>query len=169
MSAFGSPAYVSLAGITLLTAVLAAAAAFVLSVPGAERSPLPRAAPLVAAAAWITGLIVAIAQGGNGYERMIARPMHAACVIEIAAFGLLPGWMLVTMLRRAAPLQPSWSAALAALAAAALGALATQIVCPVDDPAHHLAGHVAPVALLVLAGTLATRESLDWLARRGAQ
>ncbi len=54
------------------------------------------------------------------------------------------------MLRRAAPLRLTWSAVLATLAATSIGAAATQIVCPVDDPAHHLVGHIAPMALLTI-------------------
>jgi hypothetical protein len=148
--------------VTLLTALLSAAAAFTSSVPGAERSLLQRAIPLLAGSLWAIVLMGLLAQGGDSVRRILALPIHVACVIEIAAFGLLPGWALFTMLRHAAPLQPTWSAALAALSATALGAVATQIVCPIDDPAHHLMGHFVPVVLLTFWGTLARRRSLDW-------
>ena len=69
------------------------------------------------------------------------------------------------MLRRAAPLRQAWTGALATLAAAALGAAATQVLCPIDDPAHQLVGHVLPVILLAIAGTIAGRRAFDWLRR----
>ena len=61
---------------------------------------------------------------------------------------MLAGWPFFGMLRRAAPLRKNWSAALATLDAAALGAAATQFVCPIDDPAHQLVAHLLPVVLL---------------------
>jgi hypothetical protein len=72
---------------------------------------------------------------------------------------------LFVMLRRAAPLRGAWSAALATLAAVALGAVATQFICPLDDPAHQLVGHVLPVAFLAVFGAIAGRRSLNWLSR----
>jgi hypothetical protein len=109
-------------------------------------------------AVWIAQL----AGGSDPVPRVLAMPVHVSCVLEIAGFGLLAGWPLVTMLRRAAPLQRDWSAALASLAAAALGATATHFICPVDDPAHQLVGHVAVVVLASAAGALMARRSLDW-------
>jgi hypothetical protein len=58
------------------------------------------------------------------------------------------------MLRGAAPLRHRWSAGLATLAALALAAAGTQFICPIDDPAHYLVGHFAPVAALAILGTL---------------
>jgi hypothetical protein len=67
------------------------------------------------------------------------------------------------MLRRAAPLRLGWVAALATLAAVALAAAATQFICPIDDPAHQLVGHVLPVVVLAIGGAIGGRRSLDWL------
>jgi hypothetical protein len=72
---------------------------------------------------------------------------------------------MFAMLRRAAPLRRTWSAALATLAAVALGAAATQFLCPIDDPAHLLVGHLLPVASLAIGGAIAGRRALDWLKR----
>ena len=52
LTAIHQPTFVGLAVATLGTALLSAAGAFVLSVPGAERSPLQRAVPLVAGGVW---------------------------------------------------------------------------------------------------------------------
>jgi hypothetical protein len=163
LTAIYQPTFAGLAVATLGTALLSAAAAFVLSVPGAERSPLQRVMPLVAGGVWTLALVVLLTTGGNPMRRVLAWPFHLLCLIEIAGLGVVPGWTLFAMLRRAAPLRRRWSAALATLAAVALGALATQFLCPIDDPAHQLVGHVLPVAFLSVSGALVGRRWLNWL------
>jgi hypothetical protein len=80
-----------------------------------------------------------------------------------AGLSVVPGWALFAMLRRAAPLRRTWSEALATLAAVALAAVATQTMCPIDDPALQLVGHFLPVALLSVWGAVAGRQWLNWL------
>jgi hypothetical protein len=157
--------FVGTTAATLVTALLAAAAAFVLSVPGAERSPAQRIMPLAAGRLWAPMLAVGLTTGGDPVRRLLSLPFHWLCLIEIAGLGLVPAWALFAMLRRAAPLRRSWSAALATLAAVALGAAATQFLCPIDDPAHLLVGHVPPVASLAIGGAIAGRRALDSLKR----
>jgi hypothetical protein len=140
--------------VTMATALISAGTALVLSVPGAERSAVQRWAPIAACGAWIALLAVSILSGGSAIDRIVALPFHSGCAIQIAALGLLPGWMLFAMLRRAAPLRRHWSGGLATLAAVALAAVGTQFLCPLDDPAHLLVGHFAPVVALALAGAL---------------
>jgi hypothetical protein len=162
MSAIRQDAFVALAALLLATAVSSAASALTLSIPGAERSPAQRAAPVVLGLAWAATLVAMLAAGGAPVARLLAFPVHAACAIEIAAFAAIPAWALFGMLHRAAPLAVTWSAGLAALAAAALGAVATQIVCPLDDPAHHLAGHLLPLVAFTIGVAAATRDTLAW-------
>jgi hypothetical protein len=158
--------FIGTAAATLVTALLAAAAAFVLSVPGAERSPAQRVMPLAAGCLWALMLAVGLTASGDPVRRLLALPFHWLCLIEIAGLGLVPGSALFAMLRRAAPLRRTWSAALATLAAVAFGAAATQFLCPIDDPAHLLVGHVLPVAFLAIGGAIAGRRALDWLGRK---
>jgi hypothetical protein len=153
-------AYVARLVITLLTAVLAAVAAFVLSVPGAERTKAQRIMPFVAVCAWTALLGTFLIAGGDPVARVIAFPVNWPCGYKILGFSIVPGFVLFALLRRAAPLEPVWNASLAALAATALGAAATQFICPVDDPAHQLVGHVLPVVVLAAAGTIAGYQSL---------
>jgi hypothetical protein len=160
-------AFVGLAAVTLLTGLASAFCAFVLSIPGAERTSAQRVFPFVAAAAWIAGLTVLLQADGGSPGRVLALPIHPLCIFEIAALGVIPGWTLFTMLRQAAPLESGWTAAFATLAAVAFGAAGTQLLCPIDDPAHHLAGHVGPVALYAVAGAFLFRGSLQWF-RPGA-
>ena len=165
LTAIYEPTFAGLAVATLGTALLSAAGAFVLSVPGAERSPLQRVVPLVAGGVWALVLVVLLTTGGDPVRRVLALPFHWACLIEIAGLSVVPGWALFAMLRRAAPLRRAWSAALATLAAVALAAVATQFICPVDDPAHQLVGHVLPVAFLSVWGAIVGRRWLNWLSR----
>jgi hypothetical protein len=160
------PAFLALLAATLLTALVSALCAFLSSVPGGARADIQRIAPLLAATAWLVVLMFLVSAGGSPVRRLAAMPVHIACIIEIALLGALTGWPLFVMLRRAAPLDRGWSAALAALAAAALGAGATQVLCPIDDPAHHLAGHFTPVVLLAIAGMFFGPRHLDWLGGR---
>jgi hypothetical protein len=165
-SAIRQPAFATLAMMASLTAIASAALALVSSVPGAESHPVQRGVPFFLATGWGLTLTAMLIGGGAPIARLMALPIHAACVIQITGVAVIPGWTLLGMLRRAAPLRATWSAVLAALAASALGAAATQIICPVDDPAHLLIGHFVPMAVLTIGATAATRRSLtEWRER----
>lgn len=145
--------------LSLLTAtVSAAAAAFAMSVPGAERSPRQHLLPIAAAVAWLATWLVMLAQSPAGHARLF----HAGCANEIAVLGVASGWALLVMLRRAAPLEPNWTAGIAAIAAVTVASAATQVMCPIDDPAHQLVGHVLIAALVGLAGFIVGRGRLAW-------
>ena len=161
-TAISQPTFAALALATLGTALFSAAGAFVLSVPGAERSPLQRAVPLVAGGVWALALVVLLTSGGDSVQRVLALPFHWACLIEIVGLSIVPGWALFAMLRGAAPLRRAWSAALATLAAVALASVATQVICPVDDPAHQIVGHMLPVGLVSACGAIVGRRLLNW-------
>lgn len=163
--ALGQPVYIARLLATLLTALLAAVAAFVLSVPGAERTKAQRIVPLVAVCSWATLLGTLLIAGGDPIGRVIAFPVNWPCGYKILGFSLVPGFALFALLRRAAPLEPMWCASLAALAATAFGAVATQFICPVDDPAHQIVGHVLPVIVLAMAGTAVGFRALDRFTR----
>ena len=163
--AMPQPTFLAVAVATLSTALLSAASALVLSVPGAERSAPQRALPLLAAGLWALALIALLMTGGEPIRRVLQWPFHWLCFIEIVALGTVPGFALFAMIRRAAPLRHAWSGALAMLAAVAIGAAATQFICPLDDPAHHLVGHLLPVAVLSVLGAFAGHRYLNWLRR----
>jgi hypothetical protein len=143
--------FVTIAGATLATAFLSAAAAFVLSIPGVERTPVQRWIPLLALGAWTGILALSILSGGR-VGRTDPRVIHVACIVQIITIALVPIWMVFAMLRRALPLERGWSSGLATLAAVALAAGGTQFICPIDDPLHLLVGHAGPVAVLALLG-----------------
>jgi hypothetical protein len=121
--------------------------------------------PLIAAGLWALGPLYLLTTEGAAVRRLLQWPFHWACLIEIAGLSVVPGWALFAMLRRAAPLKRAWSGALATLASVAIGATATQFICPVDDPAHQLVGHVLPVAVLAILGAIAGQRYLNWSSR----
>jgi hypothetical protein len=105
----------------------------------------------VAGGVWAVALIFLLTVGGNPVERVLALPFHWLCLIEIAGLSVVPGWALFGMLRRAAPMRRTWSAALAA---------ALRRSCAHRRPSHQLVGHFLPVALLSVWGAVAGRR---WL------
>jgi hypothetical protein len=161
LDALRQPVYAARLATTLLTAILAAAAAFMLSVPGAERARAQRVIPWVALGGWAVLLAALLVGGGKPVARLVAFPVNWPCSFKILGFSVISGTALFVALRRAAPLEPLWTASVAALAATAFGAVATQFVCPVDDPAHQLVGHVLPVVVLAAIGTAIGVRSLD--------
>ncbi|HZL93493.1 MAG TPA: DUF1109 domain-containing protein [Vicinamibacterales bacterium] len=154
--------FVARATATLAMVIAAAIVAFLMSVPGAERSRLVRALPLAACLVWAVMLVGTIAANGSPLEVLLQVTPHFSCVLLIAATAITPGVMLVRMLRHAAPLQARWTGGFAGLASLALGALGTQFVCTNDAAAHHLLWHFTPVVLLALAGVAVGSSLFGW-------
>ncbi len=151
-SALGQPAYLATAMLALGTAILSAASAFVLAIPAAERSPVARVTAAMLVGLWMTTLVVAILREGQGFRY---GSHEAACFSRAIAIGLAPAGVLFMMLRRALPLRLAWAGGLAAVAAIATGALAVQIICPIDDFAHALLAHFGPVVVFAVIGASA--------------
>lgn len=154
------PAFLVPLALLLGAGLIAAAAAMTLSVPGAETTPSWRAVAMGLGVGWAIAIVLRLVAAADWWPRVAAFPNHWACVVEITGLAIVCGWVLVGMLRRAAPLQPGWSAALAAIASAVLAAAATQIICPLDDAAHHFLSHVVPVAVVAAAGTIVGSRAL---------
>jgi hypothetical protein len=153
----GEVDFLWLSGLTTVAMSLAGFVSLVLAVPGAERSAFLRGLVVAVIVAWSVTLAGGIVREGHG----LAGVSHwYVCFVRIAAIGLLPASALFVMLRRAAPLRPGWTAALALGAAAAAGALAIQFVCPIDDAGHGLIGHFGAVATSVVGGAAFGRRLL---------
>jgi len=130
------------------TAILAAIAAFELSLPDAPRTwallPLPVA-------------ILWIAASGLGCLRTwIAPQTHVAtlgeardCLIFIVALSVPLSALLIVMLRRAFPLYLGLTAAVGGLAVAAAAATLLNFFHPYDAAATDLAVHVVAVAIVI--------------------
>jgi hypothetical protein len=140
------------AALLIMTAMSAAAGALVVSVPGAERSPLVRWAPVIAAAAsvlWAAGELAYAAAIGAPTGRLTFA-WH--CIYKTTCVGAVPGVALFLMVRRAAPLRAVWAGLLAVLATSAVGVLGANMICPNDRPLHMLLWHVAPMMLFAAIG-----------------
>ncbi len=132
------------------TAVLAAIAAFQLSLP--DRSRVWAALPLPAALVWIG------ASGAGCLRAWLAPGTHVAdlsetrdCLMFIVGLSVPLSALLILMLRRACSLQPGLTAAIAGLAAAAAAATLLNFFHPFDAAATDLAVHAGAVALVIAA------------------
>ena len=130
------------------TAILAAFAAFQLSLPDARRAWA--VLPLPSALLWI------VASGVGCLRAWFVPGTHAAdlseardCLIFIVGLSVPLSALLIIMLRRACPLQPGLTAANAGLAAAAAAATLLNFFHPFDAAATDLAVHVFAVALVI--------------------
>jgi len=131
------------------TAVLAAIAAFQLSLPDAPRAwawlPLP-------------GVILWIGASSFGCLRTFVVPAeHAArldetrdCIVFIIALSVPLSALMFAMLRRGCPLEPGLTAATGGLAVAAAAATLLNFFHPFDATATDLAVHAIAVALVVI-------------------
>lgn len=142
-----------------LTAILAAFAAFQLSVPG--RSRLWSLLPVPPALLWITA-------SGVGCLRTTLLPgTHAAgitqerdCLLVIVCLSLPLSALMILMLRKAYALQPGLTALIAGLASAAAAATLLNFFHPFDATASDLTVHAAAVAFVVIANRLFGARSL---------
>lgn len=153
--ASGRPAEIGawIAGGTLLLAI----AATVLCLPSA-RSMLPRAREhLLAVMVGVPILVgVWIALWHPSYADPFVRTGFR-CFALTALTALWPFVALVRLRRRPDPVHPALTGGGLGAAAGAWSAAMVELWCPLADPGHVAFGHVAPLALLVVAGALAGR------------
>jgi hypothetical protein len=139
--------WLSVTGSTL-TAILAAIAAFQLSLPDARRTwgllPLP------AALLWV------VASGAGCLRTWFLPGTQVAdvseardCLIFIVGLAVPLSAILVIMLRRAYPLQPELTALIAGLASAAAAATLLNFFHPFDAAVTDLAVHIFAVAIVI--------------------
>jgi hypothetical protein len=133
-----------------LTAILAAIAAFELSVPGAPR--LWAALPLPAALVWVS------ASGFGCLRVWVAPASHVAdlseardCLVFIVSWSVPLSALLLIMLRRAYPLYPGLTAGIGGLAVVAAAATLLHFFHPFDAAATDLSVHAAAVVLVIAA------------------
>ncbi len=135
---------------SVMTAILAALAAFQLSLPDANRAwallPLP-AALLWVVASGLGCLRAWLAPGTHIAELSEARD----CLIFIIGVSIPLSVLMIVMLRRACSLQPGLTAAIAGLAIAAAAATLLNFFHPFDAAATDIAVHTCAVALVIVA------------------
>lgn len=142
---------------SLFVAVTAAVAAFYMTVPGTPRWIV--ALPLAPLAVWLATL-------GAGCVRELSEQGLAVlgvsldCIEFISLTSVPLAAVLVWMLRRAAPLAPSGTFAMGALAAAAAGSAGLELYHHIDTSTEALVWHVGTVGVVTLIGLSSGRRAL---------
>jgi hypothetical protein len=160
----GEPRFVLEIGAAFLTGVMAAMAAFCAGCPG--RPLWERFAPLPALVLWLGSL------GEGCWRAWIADRLSfgfdLVCFPNIVVAGLVPGGLILYMVRRGAPLAPVLTTALAALAASALSAAALRLYHMPDASIMILVWQIGSVAIITAFGALIGQNLLRWPERRVA-
>lgn len=138
-------------GLAIATFASAAVVALRLSVPGADQSVRWRWLPVTTTAIWIAALVLWAGDTSGSWRALRHEPFHAACIFRVIAIAVIPTVLLVREVRRGFALDVVSATALAALGGSAVAAMAVQLVCPIDRPAHLLVSHVLPVLGIAVA------------------
>ena len=136
-----------------LTAVLAAAAAFQLSLP--DRKAAWALLPLPAVLLWIGASGMGCLRAwpvAEAYPMPPDQPEH--CLIFILGLSLPLSLLLIAMLRRGFSLRPNLTAIIGGLACASAAATLLNFIHPYDAAATDLAVHAFAVAIVILVNTL---------------
>jgi hypothetical protein len=154
-------------GAPLLTSVMAAAAAFCAGCPG--RPLWERLAPLPFLALWLGSLGEGCWSDWlvHGAAGLAIRP-DFKCFPAILAISALPSILIFAMTRRGAPIAPTVTMGLAALAAAALAAAALRLFHTEDASVMVLFWQFGSVALLTGLEALVGPFFLRWTTREEA-
>lgn len=133
---------------SVLTGLLAAYAAFQISVPG--RSPSWAWLPLPGALLWMTGLCLGCFGdfARMGMQAFAFQNHSTECAWAITLTSLPLGLVLLVMVRHAGVVRPAPTAMLTALSAAAVSAAAVSIIHEGETALMGLLWHVGAVAML---------------------
>jgi len=145
----------------ILTGITAAMAAFASTIPGQGRSYL--AWPLIPLLGWLATLGEACFRNTSGG---ISFQHNLLCLPFIIILGTPPAIILWMMLRRGAPLTPSWTAALGALAAAGFGNFCVRFVHAEDVSLMLIVWHIGGIFLLTATTSAFGRFLLNWRATK---
>jgi hypothetical protein len=138
---------------SMLTAVLAAAAAFQLSLP--DRKAAWALLPLPAVLLWISASGVGCLRAWPVAEvHPIPSDQPEHCLVFILDLSLPLSLILINMLRRGFSLRPNLTAIIGGLACASAAATLLNFIHPYDAAATDLAVHAFAVAIVILANTL---------------
>jgi hypothetical protein len=142
--------------IVLGVTVLAATAAFKVSIPDRQQK-FVAGSSAIALAAWLAWIVSALVTAGEP---------HAGygwnCLRNIGVLAVPLGVLTYYMMNKAAPLRTGTAGWLAALSAAAAADLATRFICRNDHALHALIWHFLPVLVLGGIGVLLGRAVFRW-------
>lgn len=134
----------------LLTALLAAFAAFATSMP--DRSPAWALLPLPAVLLWVSSSTLGCLRETVAPATVPMEPGHMMqCMYFLTTVSLPLGAVMVLLMLRAYPLRPGLTTSLAGLASAGAGAALLTLVHPFDATASDLLAHLAAVIGIVIA------------------
>ena len=138
---------------SILTAVLAAIAAFQLSLP--DRKASWALLPLPAVLLWIGASGVGCLRSWTGAETYAGPDVHSQnCLFFILGISLPLSLLLFVMLRRGFSLRPNLTAIIGGLACAATAAALLNLFHPYDVAATDISVHALAVAIVILANTI---------------
>jgi hypothetical protein len=143
----------------LFTAILAACAAFISSVPG--RSALWALLPLPPLALWLSAGTAGCLRMEPPPGTVPEAPMHPmACIYFIVMVSVPLSILLMWQIMRACPLRPALTASLAGLASAGAAAVILALVHPFDATYTDLLAHLVAVVLVVVGVRIAGERAL---------
>jgi hypothetical protein len=147
----------------LLTGVLAAYAAFQISVPG--RSPSWAWLPLPSAIIWLAGIGLGCLQNfsAQGAGAFAMEAQSSECALAITMTSLPLGLALLLMVRHAGVVRPGPTALLRALGAAAISAAGVSLIHQGENALMVLLWHGGAVVLLSILSWLFGRQLFSWV------
>lgn len=159
------PAFVICLAASLMTGILAAQAAFLVSLP--DRSRLWLLLPAPALAVWLTNigyqcLVQWISIGPDG----VSFGEAARCFATLMLTSLPLSLAMLVMLRYAAPLRPAAVTLMGSLSVAAITATALSLFHTIDASVMILLWNVGTAALFIGLGGVFGRRIFQWVAPR---
>jgi len=159
------PMFVTSIGASVLTAVLAALAAFIVSLP--DRSRLWLLLPLPALVLWVSTLGYQCLTDWVSVQPNGLRLGEAADCFATLVLTSIPLWLaMLLMLRYVALLRSAAAAVAASLAVAAVASTALSLFHPLDASAMVLLWNLGTAALFVGLGSAFWEKMFSWVAPR---
>ncbi|TAL28634.1 MAG: DUF1109 domain-containing protein [Alphaproteobacteria bacterium] len=153
---FHSPVYLAQGFVMMIAGLLAAFAAFKLSIPDTRLRPSVISS--LASATLLWGLLIVIELFKAPAELPAAAP---SCFIGLTIGMSAPLALGLVMMMRSAPVWRGWAGYAMVLSVGSFTALVMRFICPDDSPGHLLVWHFLPVLALALPGVLLGRILLN--------
>ncbi|MEZ0226374.1 MAG: NrsF family protein [Alphaproteobacteria bacterium] len=154
---FQSPIYLAQGFVMMIAGLLAAFAAFKLSIPD-TRLRRPVVSSLASATA-LWGFLIVIELFKAPAEMPEAAP---SCFIGLTIGMSAPLVLGLIMMMRSAPVWRGWAGYAMVLSVGSFAALVMRFICPDDSPGHLLVWHFLPVLALTLPGALLGKILLNF-------
>ncbi|MDB2447439.1 DUF1109 domain-containing protein [bacterium] len=154
-----SPPMMLEAALSLVLGVLAAAGAFILSVPSKHVGKDLKYMAIFPIVLWFSVLAFRWSMFETSAPNLLG-PMH--CFWTVIGLAIIPGLTIFYFIRKASPLKPGVTGFLALTASFGLSAFVMRLACPIQDPFHQSVMHFLPVLLIGGIGVLLGKKLLKW-------